>query len=686
MRYIDIPGLAPEAARVRRVQAHGEYLAVLTGDGSRTHSVHWIRASDGAEVRRLAVPAFDCACDPALTADLSTIAYADFTEAGPSIFLERVGTGPEGRLTITPPNPYEGGRDPVPVGCLGFSTDGAALRASMSDGTLITWDVRGAFDGGAVTITEMVFEEYPQVRAMAPGRVPSGGGAEAYVIACDGAMTYLREAHSDPDPLDTDGRSTPTAAAFSPDGELFAVAFPDRVLVWGTANIGRPDQRAALVGHAGPVNALAFSTNSGTLATGGADGRVLFWSADWGAPRAGHDWGVGPIGGIAFSPDGCTCVAGGEGGRLVVWDLADEPAVPPPPASPPPPPPPPPKRTRRRAAPPPQEGPPPSVRWVPVPFMGEFPQDVAVAGHEADGTPLYAARARYLSHLLPGKVRHGFAGANVGYRGHEYPVSPFEVLTGQPVWRAASGGHIPADALPCGQGPKKLVYYLARAPIGAGLHPGKIARGMTAALIPFGGVEITAAEYEVLVTGEAPEEPRPRIAAEPLISWDFENVLSERGVSTSAGIPADPRLISGFVSQTGGGPAEVFGESGIVFLTRHLGSNDVFVWFTLTAPAVLEAVTFRHWHNHNPGYPTCPDYRVQLQLDEGQGYADVGEPLTLSNANSGGTDTVMLGRQLAPGSYRLRWHPRGLKRRSRDTASEFFAMKGLALLGRAQTE
>ncbi len=167
-----------------------------------------------------------------------------------------------------------------------------------------------------------------------------------------------------------------------------------------------------------------------------------------------------------------------------------------------------------------------------------------------------------------------------------------------------------------------------------------------------------------------------------LLFWDFENVMSDRGVSVAVGVPTDPALVSGFVSQTGGGPAEVFGNGvGTVFLTRNLGTNDVFLWFTLTRPAHLAGLTFRHWHNHNPGYPTCPNYRVQLQLDSGDGYENVGEPLELCNDNSGGTDTMLVGRDLAPGGYKLRWHPKGLKGKARDTSSEFIAFKNLVLTG-----
>jgi hypothetical protein len=168
----------------------------------------------------------------------------------------------------------------------------------------------------------------------------------------------------------------------------------------------------------------------------------------------------------------------------------------------------------------------------------------------------------------------------------------------------------------------------------------------------------------------------------PLLVWDFENVMSAAGISTAVGVPTDPALVSGFISQTGGGPAEVFGNGvGTVFLTRHLGSNEVFLWFTLTRQVFVSQVTMRHWHNHNPGYPTHPNYRIQLQIDLGDGYVSCGSPLHISDKNSGGTDWWPVGHTLKPGSYKLRWHPQALKNKARDTSSEFFAFKDVILHG-----
>jgi hypothetical protein len=172
----------------------------------------------------------------------------------------------------------------------------------------------------------------------------------------------------------------------------------------------------------------------------------------------------------------------------------------------------------------------------------------------------------------------------------------------------------------------------------------------------------------------------------PLLTWNFDNVMSDSGVSIAVGVPSDPQAISGFVSQTGGGPAEVLGDIGIVFLTRHLGTTEVFVWLTVTRPVYLANFTFTHWHNHTKDTPTHPKYRVQLQLDSGKGYENIGEPLELRKANSGHTDTVEIGREFEPRNYKIRWQPKGLKNKAPDTGRDYFAIKNLTINGRILAE
>jgi hypothetical protein len=192
-----------------------------------------------------------------------------------------------------------------------------------------------------------------------------------------------------------------------------------------------------------------------------------------------------------------------------------------------------------------------------------------------------------------------------------------------------------------------------------------------------------------------------RAYADTLVDWDFQNVRTVDRVSVSEGYSSDPS-IWGIVSQSGGGPAEDWGDQ-VAFLTRFLGtyhpfillettetlyledltfqhSYHPFILLETTETLYLEDLTFQHWHNHNPGFPTDPNYSVQLQLDGGDGFFDIGEPLLLDNDNSGSTATIAIGITLPPGIYLIRWDPRGLAYGS-DTNTEFFALTDLQLNG-----
>jgi hypothetical protein len=169
--------------------------------------------------------------------------------------------------------------------------------------------------------------------------------------------------------------------------------------------------------------------------------------------------------------------------------------------------------------------------------------------------------------------------------------------------------------------------------------------------------------------------------AQSLAFWDFENTTSIGPASTSNALSTAP-FISAFVSQDSGGPAENFGPGfGIVFLTRYLGSYHPFIQFTTTERVALSGLTFVHFHNHNPGFPTNPSYSVQLQIDQGSGFVDIGAPLLLTPAGYGTVATMSLGNIiLEPGTYTIRWDPRGLAY-GPDTNTEFFAIDNLSLEG-----
>ena len=77
---------------------------------------------------------------------------------------------------------------------------------------------------------------------------------------------------------------------------------------------------AALNGHAGPVSSVAFSPNSGTIATATENGTVQLWDVPH-RSRVGTLRGLaGIIDSVAFSPRGRTVAAGSRAGLVLLWD------------------------------------------------------------------------------------------------------------------------------------------------------------------------------------------------------------------------------------------------------------------------------------------------------------------------------------------------------------------------------
>ena len=171
-------------------------------------------------------------------------------------------------------------------------------------------------------------------------------------------------------------------------------------------------------------------------------------------------------------------------------------------------------------------------------------------------------------------------------------------------------------------------------------------------------------------------------AGEQEVAWDFRTIpfASVGGVSTAVGASTTP-VVTASISQTCGGPAEHFGpEVGPVHLTRVFGEFACypFLSVTTTAPVELNALTFYHVHNHNPGFPTYSEYRAQMQINTGAGWMNIGNDVELSGATNYSEATVDLGGQSVSGSFQLRWIPTNLAY-GNNTGSEFFALYDVAL-------
>jgi WD40 repeat protein len=121
--------------------------------------------------------------------------------------------------------------------------------------------------------------------------------------------------------------------AFSPDGKALASASRGydreqalrnpRDFVWGEVkvwDVATGKERLGFRGHKDGIEAIAFSPDGRTLATGSSDGSVRLWEAGTGEEVASFEH-LDQIRNLAFSPDGKTLAAASPGAAWL-WDVA----------------------------------------------------------------------------------------------------------------------------------------------------------------------------------------------------------------------------------------------------------------------------------------------------------------------------------------------------------------------------
>jgi WD40 repeat protein len=203
-----------------------------------------------------------------------------------------------------------------------FSPDGALVATGTQDGGIQLWDaasrqqVGTTLTGGTRRIASVAFS--PDGRTLATGgfdgvlrlwSVPTAVGDPTGSMAIPAA----------PQP-DSSG-STIDAIAFSPDGRTLATgSWDDTAQLWNVT--GRRPIGAPLAGDVSWVASVAFSPDGHTLATGSYGGTALLWNVasrqPAGTPLEEH---AGVVSAVAFSPDG-TILATGQSGTVRLWAVA----------------------------------------------------------------------------------------------------------------------------------------------------------------------------------------------------------------------------------------------------------------------------------------------------------------------------------------------------------------------------
>jgi WD40 repeat protein len=204
---------------------------------------------------------------------------------------------------------------------LAWHPNGQCLATAGGDGRrrgVKVWDARN----GRELLAISAGQEYFSVPFTAVAFSPDGGHLVTGKVSGEVQVWDARTGRE----VVTLGRHSgePRGVTFSPDGRHLASAADGEVILWDAARLTE-EQKPRIPPIRGQVTGpnlnVAFSPDSRTLATGGAEYTVKIWEVQTGRELARLPGHGGDVYTVAFSPDGRWIASAGEDSTVKVWDV-----------------------------------------------------------------------------------------------------------------------------------------------------------------------------------------------------------------------------------------------------------------------------------------------------------------------------------------------------------------------------